>query len=463
MHRLITIFSIFIMMYMALPAYPQDTMVLDLERCMEIALQNNPEFKMAEKEVKKAKASVGEAYAVLLPTLDASVNFQHAWEIQTSTIPNFLKPMLAPLAPMIPELELMPDYVQLAFGLENIFTSGLTLTQPLFLGGAGIAGVQIARAGLQASEHRLESKRQGLIFRTSDAYYGCIVTKELIQVQEESLKEAQANLDIVMKKYDVGSASGFDKMRAEVEVANLKPQLISVKNNHRSALTGLRTVLGLPEDAEIDVVGALEFVTDEFKDLTLEDFLAQAHQHRPELLALGSTKRMASKGINIARSQFLPKLFFQTDYSYLAMRNDYDFRGDDFRKGFSSALSLQIPIFHGLGSIRQYQKAKLDYHIVLDSEKGLRDGVVAEVEIAYNTFMEAQEKYQAAMESVVLAEESLRLANLMYEEGASTQLDVLSAQLALTRSRLNRISALYEYQKARYALRRATGTLKGAL
>ena len=172
---------------------------------------------------------------------------------------------------------------------------------------------------------------------------------------------------------------------------------------------------------------------------------------------------MASKGVTLARSEFLPKLFFSTDYSYLAMRNDYKFTSDDFSKGFTSALSLQIPLFHGFKTCKEYQKARLDYKIALDTEKLTRDGIATEVEIAYNKFKESSEKYQAAKESISLAEEALRLANLMYEEGVHTQLDVLNSQLALTQSRLNYATALYEYQMARYDLRRVTGLLTSVL
>ena len=71
--------------------------------------------------------------------------------------------------------------------------------------------------------------------------------------------------------------------------------------------------------------------------------------------------------------------------------------------------------------------------------------------------------FQSARESIDLAREALRLANLRYEEGASTQLDVLGSQLALKRAELNHVSALFEYQMARYELRRVTGTLVGLL
>jgi len=333
----------------------------------------------------------------------------------------------------------------------------------LFLGGAGVASIKIAYAARRAAESSLESKKQNLIYQTSNAFYACILARELVKVQQEAMDQAKANLDVVTKKYQVGVASGLDKMRAEVEVANLRPELISAKNNFRSALTGLRTILGLDKDTVIDVEGTLVYKQDDFENMTLDDIQKLALKNRPEIQALYEQKNIAAKSVNIARSSFLPKLFFQTDYSYLAMKNDFNISQNDFSKGFTSAISLQIPLFHGFKSSKSYQKAKLDYKIVQDTEKQLTDGILAEAEIAYYKFLEAKEKYSSAIETVSLAREALRLANLTYKEGASTQLDVLSSRLALTRAQLNYISSLYEYQMARYQLRKATGLLKGIL
>ena len=418
---------------------------------------------MAEKELAKSKAGVWEAYAAIMPTVDATANLSHAWDIQTTTIPNFLKPMLAPLAPAIPELADMPDFVQLAFGLENTFTYGMMLNQPLFLGGAGIAGIQMANATRRASEHLYESTRQGLIYNTVSAFYGCLLARDVVNVQKEALLQAEENREVVMKKYEAGSASGYDKMRAEVEVANLKPVVIGSENEYQAALTGLRMVLGLPKETSIQVKGLLSYAPDLLSSVSLEDMQSQALQNRPEMLEMEATKVITRKGIALARSEFLPKVFVSTDYSFLAMRNDLKFTNDDFSKGFTSALSVQVPLFRGIANHKKYRKARLDYKIVLDSEKMTRDGIVAEVEVAFNTFRETTQKYEAARESVDLAEEALRLANLMYEEGASTQLDVLISQLALTQSRLNLATALFEYQMSRYELRRVTGTLEGIL
>jgi len=440
-------------------SFSQEEMVLTLDKSVTIALEQNPEIKIAEKELAKAKTGVWEAYSTILPQLNGSVNFQHAWEIQKNVIPNFLKIMMGSMAP--PDA---PDYVEIAFGLKNTFSYGVTLTQPLYLGGAGLAGIQIGHAAKRAAVQSLEAKRQNLIFHTVNAFYTCLLVKEIVTVQKEALAQSEANLDIVVKKYNVGAASGFDKMRAEVEVANLKPEIISTQNNYQSALTGLRTVLGLDKDVTIKLKGQFEYSEDIFGEKTLQEIQNMALLKRPEILAFSEQKYMARKGISIARSNFLPKLFFQTDYSYLAMEDSIKkFSRDDFNKGFTSAISLQIPLFTGFKSVKQYQKAKLDYRMTLDTEKQVNDGILAEAEVAYNKFHEAKEKYLSANQSVGLAEEALRLANMMYEEGANTQLDVLNSQVALIRARLNRITSLYEYQMACYQLRKVTGTLKQIL
>jgi len=451
---------ILILIILPISALSQDKMVLDLERSVSLALENNPNIKMAEKEVSKSSVGIWEAYSNILPQLDGSVNFQHAWEIQKTVIPNFIKLMLPPGTPGLDE---MPDYVQIAFGVTNTFRYGATVTQPLYLGGAGIAGIQVAMSAKDAAEQNLEDQRQDLIYQTANSFYLCLLANELITVQEEAMAQAQANLDNVIKKYNVGMASGFDKMRAEVEVANLQPELIAVRNNYQLALTQLRVILGLKRDADIAVEGEFKYQEDEFGKLPLDDIQKIALKDRPVIQALSEQKYIMKKGITLARSSFLPKLFFQTDYSFMAMRNDYKFTQDDFSKGFTSAISLQIPLFHGFRSSAQYQKARLDYKKMLDTEKQAFDGIAAETEVAYNNFQEAKQKYLAAKQTVDLATEALRLANMMYQEGVNTQLDVLNSQLALTRSKLSYVNSLYEYQIARYELRKVTGSLKGIL
>jgi outer membrane protein len=436
----------------------QEVMDLTLEKSLDMALQYDPEYQIARKEADKASSDVLGSYAGILPQLDAYANYQRAWKIQESTIPNFIKAMLGPLA--TPD---MPDYVKISFGLKNTILYGARVNLPLFQGGAGIAGIKAARAGKRAAEQNLEVQRQNLIFNTVNAFYTSMLAKAMVAVQEDALNQARANLEVVQKKHAVGAASGFDKMRAEVEVANQQPIVINARNSYQSALTQLRTLLDIDKKVELNLIGKFVYAEDAYDSLSLDELQALAVSNRPELMMIRQQRTISGMGVVTARSNFLPKLYFSTDYSYMAMQNDLRLRQDNFSEGLTSTINLQIPIFHGFSSTSRYQKAKLDYKITLDMEKQLLDVINAEVEFSYNNFQEAREKYSSANETVSLATEALRLANLMYEEGTNTQVDVLSSRLALTQARMNYISSIYEYMISRYQLRKATGALQGIL
>lgn len=438
----------------------QEPLNLSLENSIDLALANNPSYQIKVKELKKAKAGITEAYSSIMPQINASASLQKAWSIQENTIPNFIKFMLGP---SFPGVDLMPDYVRLSFGLENTLVYGASLSQPLFLGGAGIAGIKMAGSAHQTAIQNLELARQDLLYQTAAAFYGCILADQVVQVREDVLLESEKNLQVVRQKYEAGAASKFDLMRAEVNVANSRPDAISARNNYNNALTLLKMILALPAKQLIQVNGELNFIEDEFTTLTLQDYQQLALQHRPEVEMLEQGKAMAHQGVTIARSAYLPKVFFQTDYSYMGMRNDMEFVQDDFSKGFTSAVSLQLPLFTSFRTTKQYQKARLDYRIAQDAENQAIDGITAEVEASYHNLVEAKEKYASASETVDMATESLRLANMMYEEGGNTQLDVFTAQLGLTSAKMNYLSSLYSYQMARYSLRKVTGQLKNIL
>jgi outer membrane protein len=188
-----------------------------------------------------------------------------------------------------------------------------------------------------------------------------------------------------------------------------------------------------------------------------------ALEHRHEKKVMEEQKTIADNAITVAHGAYWPTLTFQTDLSYLAMREDLRFARPDISKGVTSSLTLQLPIFVGFRTMKESEKAELEYRSVLEAERRLVNGINAEVEIALNGLREAEEKHRSALQTAELGTEALRLATVMYNEGANTQLDVLNSQLALTRAQVNHVNAMFEYQIARYRLRKAIGCLDGVL
>ncbi len=448
---------------MALAGEGQEKLMLTLEQSVAIALERSPDIAVAKNDFEKAGAGVWQAWSTVLPRLDGYANLQHSWEIQTSRIPNFLKPMFGPLAGTIPGVSQMPDFVDIAFGLENTFRYGATVTQPLFLGGAGMAGIRMANAARRAAGHTMDLKRQTLILDAATAFYAVLLAKELVRVQENALAQAKANLEIVMKKFDVGMASPFDRMRAQVDAGTIEPDVIAARNAYESSLSTLRMVLGLDPSTVIEVSGEFPYAQEELASHPLAELQAMALEGRMESKIMAERKAMADNSITLARSGYWPTLIFQTDLSYLGMRDNLRFGREDFSKGLSSSVTLQFPIFVGFKTMKESEKAQLDYRSVLEDERRLTNGISAEVEVALNAFHEAEQKHQSALQTVELGTEALRLARVMYNEGANTQLDVLNSQLALTRAQVNHANTMFEYQVARYRLRKALGRLDGVL
>ncbi len=456
-------FCILLTLVLAFAGEGQEKIALTLQESIALALERSPDLAVAKNDYEKAGAGVWQAWSTVLPRLDGYANLQHYWEIQTSRIPNFLKPMFGPLAGTIPGVSQMPDFVDIAFGLENTFRYGATLTQPLFLGGAGMAGIRIANAAERAAGHTLDLKRQALILDAATAFYAVLLAKELVRVQENAFAQAKANLEIVVKKFDVGMASPFDKMRAQVDAGTIEPDVIAAHNAYESSLSTLRTVLGLDPSTAIEVSGEFQYAPEELASRPLAELQAMALEGRLESKIMHERKNMADNSIALAHSGYWPTLTFQTDLSYLGMRDNLRFGREDFSKGLYSSLTIQIPIFAGFKMMKESEKAELDYRSVLEDERRLTNGISAEVEVALNTFHEADQKHRSALQTVELGTEALRLARAMYNEGANTQLDVLNSQLALTRAQVNHANTMFDYQVARYRLRKALGRLDGVL
>jgi len=83
--------------------------------------------------------------------------------------------------------------------------------------------------------------------------------------------------------------------------------------------------------------------------------------------------------------------------------------------------------------------------------------IALEVRTSYSNFIEAREVLDSQKKVVEVAEEALRLARARSEAGTGTQLDVLSAQTALTDARTTQVQALHDYDAARARLQRAVG------
>jgi len=344
-------------------------------------------------------------------------------------------------------------------GSENTVTAGLNLQQPIFLGGAAWNGYQMSKLGNKLAQNQEQTTRQSVLFDATGAYYSVLFTRSAVEVMETALETARENLKQVQEFRAAGKSSDFDVLQAEVQAASYQPQVISARNNARLAESRLRTVIGLDPSVELVINDKLTYEPSDLTKQDIDNIFNLALTNRPEVRSIKLQKSMAQRQLSLARAAYSPALIFQTAYQYQGQRNDLNFTGDDFNKSFNSSLSLSIPIFNGLQTSAKVQQAKIGLHEVDDQREALVRGIRMEVEGAYFTMQEAEEKVTAQIKLVEQAREAFRLAKLRYQEGASTQLEVMNSELVLSQAQMTHQQSLYEYNLALAGLQKALNQL----
>lgn len=416
----------------------QEPLRLTLEDSIRLALSQNPYHLASEERIEAAKSGIREAAAGFFPSLSGQGLHTLQEKVFELEFPSFI-----PGEP--------PQKVAVDFTRDYQFS--LSLSLPLFTGGRLVSGFKQAKLNLLSAQESERLSRQNTVFNTKRAFFSYLLAKEFVRVAEEAVEVAEKFQQNVKSLYEVGMASKFDLLRSEVQMANLKPQLIQAKNNVKIAELSLKTLLGLDLSQPIEVQGRLEYQPDE---PDLEETITDALENRPELNQLHFQKRMAEEMLKISRAEYLPTVAISGTYNFWA--DKLNFQEDNWQSYYSVNLVFSVPLFNGFATSARVAQSKAMIKEIEMTEKGLLDTVEFEVRQAFLKLGEARESLLSQEKNVEQAEESLRIAELNFAEGLVTALDVNSSQAALSQARTNYSQALYDYMVARADLDRAVGT-----
>ena len=332
-------------------------------------------------------------------------------------------------------------------------------TQALYAGGGIQASGRSASLAREAAELELRGVINEQLLAVRSMFYGVLLAKQLVTVQEENIKLLEEQLKDAQNRFEAGSISNFEVLRARVALANGQPDLITARNNYRLAIEEVRQVLGFSNVtgnnlAKLPVfVGSLK--VDKHEDVDLRNALNSAHSNRPELQRLAKLEAAGEEQIVVSRSGALPQISAFGRYDWV--RGGPSSGWNDKRDGWTAGLQAQWSVFDGRASKGKVAQAKSR---LMQTKLAVEESVLAvdvEVRRSHSSLTEAWELVSASGKVVEQADEALRLAKVRYSAGTATQLDVLTSQGELTRARLNQLQAYYRYQVAVAALRKAMG------
>jgi outer membrane protein len=238
---------------------------LTLEKSIKIGVENNKDLAYQKLEIEKAEQAVKEAKGHAYPTVDFNSSFYHYIQKPILFFPDFQAYINnATYGILFKERLVPPDnskflpmgLTKQSFFLNNQFENKIQLTQILF-NSTVFRGIGASKTYLEISKYNYQSTLCNLVANIKKAFYGCILLKNLKEIYQESLANAEENLATVKSLYNQGLISEFDLMQAEVQVENLKPLVENANNSYKNALNNLKLLLNLPMDTSIEITGEL--------------------------------------------------------------------------------------------------------------------------------------------------------------------------------------------------------------
>ena len=452
----------FLLLLMNPSVVAQEPQVLTLEESIEIAKQSNLTLQTAEQNLKAAEAQVLAARAGLLPRITASGNYTYFKDIQKSVIQaegGFGFPMpgeeMNGMSP--PSADNESDLIELEFGAHHNAQGTINLTQPIFAWGRYYYGYQAADLNYQAIQRDVDAAYNQLRLDVSEAFYGTLVALEFVRVVQQSVSLVEEQLAIAETSLEAGAATNFDVLRAKVQLANASSQFIRAQNGVQTAKNAYKTVLNIPLSENISVKGTLEVPENhKIPVLNLNALVQQALDDRPEVHRTQFTEHAARKQIDIAKTRSRPDLGFFTNYQI--SQNE---RLTEMNRIWSLGLQINIPIFDGFATRAAVQQSESTLKQVQLGGTQVKVGVEFEVRAAYLNLRGAETIIEVQREAVAQARESVRIANLQFQNGVITTVALTDTQLALAQAEVNRLQAYHDYLVGLARLEKAIGqTLK---
>ncbi len=409
---------------------------LTVNDAVRMVLSTNPSIQQAEEEISASEAGVKVSKSSLYPDGGVSLNYTRIGPVPAFSFPGFGNIELAP---------------------ANNYDEHIGFSGTVYDFGQRQKGIDLAKTKVTSSKDRLEQVRRDLAFRTIQTFYTILFLRRGIRVQKDEINTLNEHLLTTKKKVAAGTATDFDVLTTQVRVAAARDEEISLENSLSNTEIILRRLIGLQQNAPLDLKG--EFAEAPVS-LNLDSLIGVALENRVEVKEANDQISTARASYNVASAIYDPSLKVAFAYGF---KNGYEPNLDAWRGNFAATAQLQIPISGVVPFFGGYRKQSMEEEAdaQMRAAEAYRSSVVQEVKADVKKgivdLRSSMDKMQTTDITVQQAESALNLARIRYEAGTVTNLDLLDAETALAQARLTRLQALYKFVIGRYELEQAIG------
>ena len=442
--------------------YASSQQTLTLEECRNLAIQNNKELQMSGEKVKAANEERKAAFTKYFPQLSAMGGYM--WNQKDINLLD-MDALSAKLGSALGPLAQLPVFGQLMGGIDdvqhldvqNIWVGGVSLVQPVFMGGKIVSYNQITKYARELAESMNDLQLQEVIYKTDETYWQVISLvnkKKLADAYVGLLRKMDSDVTAMIAE---GVATQADGLSVKVKLNEAEMAQTKVDNGLALSRMLLSQICGLPLDEPLALA-----------DENIENFpvhssdapanVNEAFANRDELKSLELAAKIYQKKERIVLADMLPNVALSANY---LVTNPNAFNGfkNEFAGMFNVGVMMKVPLSGWWEGTYKRNSARAETRIQMLQLMEAREKVELQVNQSVYKVNEANKKLTASSRNMENAEENLRHANLGFEEGVIPALNLMEAQTAWVSARSSLIDAQIEVKLTEVYLSKAMGKL----
>jgi len=419
-NTVITLFLLMILFFSSSAVIAAEN--LELEEAVKLLIEENRTLKNARQDIDNAEKDEELAVRSYFPTLDLQSSYTKFDEGQQLLLGGY--------------------------GPDENYSTSISLTQPIWMGGKVSMQKEIAAYGLEIARTEYEKTVEDQIFSLIQAYYGVLQAEGMVEIRQEALDIVNEHLRVVKNNLEAGIAIRRDLLQSQIEQRNAEEELTAARNNLKIARRRLAQLLNY--EAQYSV----EKPKTEFDfSLDQDQLFKTAVENDPQLMILELNKEIVKLNQKLEGQYYRPNV---------SLNGSYDWQGEEFmdEKSWSMTLGVNVPLYDGGKGGINADKQENELQKLANNRQDLLENLNIEVEDSILTVKENAEKIDLEILSLENAAENLEIANKSYEAGVASNTDVIDAQSTYNQAKISLLQSEYEYDIERFRTLYKSGRLK---
>lgn len=390
---------------------------ITLDEAISLALKNNKNIKISEKEVEISKDNLSSSFKTALPSVVYNSKYQKG---------EFERKM----------------------GIDNSeqskegYAQSLTMFQPLFRGGSIISSIKEQKLLKEISILNYLEQKRDVRLNVIKIYSNIINSQRNLSAFYDSKKELDVNYEKQKIQLSLKFIVKADILKTEYYLLDIDSKILTAKNNIKIEKDRLKLNIGIPIEEEVNVV---EFTVpdDLLSQITFDSDLSNAKEKSLSALIAKKNTQLAYENKTIKRAELMPKVDAFAGYgTYIeepkleATSNNAEWRGGVQVNWNVFQFGKDYDLYKA--SIKNVDKTKI-------AESQTVDNIQLEVTSAYLELIRIEKIKLSKYQGMLTATENYSVDKERYDSGLISVVDYLLSESLWRNSQVDYNFALNEY------------------